>query len=52
LSLKEAIDAFKKEFIALNLRHTNGNRSLAAKKMQIQRTYLSRLIAKYDINDQ
>jgi Nif-specific regulatory protein len=52
LSLKEAIDAFKKEFIALNLRHTNGNRSLAANKMQIQRTYLSRLIAKYDINDQ
>jgi len=52
LSLKAAIDAFKKEFIALNLRHTNGNRSLAAKKMQIQRTYLSRLIAKYDINDQ
>jgi len=49
LSLKEAIDLFKKEFIVLNLRHTEGNRSLAAKIMKIQRTYLSRLIAKYSI---
>ncbi len=50
LSLKEAIDAFKKEFIQLNLRHTDGNRSMAAKTMKIQRTYLSRLIAKFGIN--
>jgi Nif-specific regulatory protein len=50
LSLKDAIDIFKKEFIALNLRHTGGNRSLAAKKMKIQRTYLSRLIAKFNLN--
>ena len=49
LSLKEAIDMFKKEFIIINLRHTEGNRSLAAKVMKIQRTYLSRLIAKYSI---
>jgi Nif-specific regulatory protein len=49
LSLKEAIDMFKKEFIVINLRHTEGNRSLAAKVMKIQRTYLSRLIAKYGI---
>ena len=51
LSLKDAIDAFKKEFILLNLRNTNGNRSLAAKNMQIQRTYLSRLITKFQINE-
>ena len=51
LSLKSAIDEFKKEFIILNLRNTNGNRSLAAKNMQIQRTYLSRLISKYQINE-
>jgi Nif-specific regulatory protein len=50
LSLKEAIDAFKKEFILLNLRHTDGNRSMAAKTMKIQRTYLSRLIAKFGIS--
>jgi DNA-binding NtrC family response regulator len=52
LSLKEATDMFKKEFITINLRHTDGNRSLAAKKMKIQRTYLSRLIAKYQLSDQ
>ncbi len=49
LSLKEATDLFKKEFIVINLRHTEGNRSRAAKTMKIQRTYLSRLIAKYGI---
>ena len=49
LSLKVATDKFKKEFIALNLRNTSGNRSLAAQKMQIQRTYLSRLISKYEL---
>ena len=47
LSLKEAEDRFKKEFIALNLKYHNGNRSKAAKTMGIQRTYLSRLISKY-----
>jgi len=45
-----AFDAFKKEFILLNLKHTDGNRSMAAKKMKIQRTYLSRLIAKFGIS--
>jgi Nif-specific regulatory protein len=50
LSLKEATDIFKKEFITLNLKHTGGNRSMAAKKMDIQRTYLSRLIAKYNLS--
>ena len=49
LTLKEAVDNFKKEFIALNLRHTGDNRSKASKIMDIQRTYLSRLIAKYHL---
>jgi Nif-specific regulatory protein len=49
LTLKEAIDLFKKEFINLNLKHTTGNRSIAAKNMQIQRTYLSRLISRYNL---
>jgi Nif-specific regulatory protein len=52
LTLKEAVDRFKKEFIALNLKHTGGNRSRAAEIMDIQRTYLSRLITKYTISDQ
>jgi Nif-specific regulatory protein len=51
LTLDEALNEFKKEFILLNLRHTGGNRSKAAKVMEIQRTYLSRLITRYDIRD-
>jgi len=47
LPLKEAMDNLKKEFISLNLKHTGGNRSKAAKMMKIQRTYLSRLISQY-----
>jgi Nif-specific regulatory protein len=49
LTLKEALNRFKKEFITLNLDHTGGNRSQAAKIMGIQRTYLSRLISKFDL---
>ncbi len=49
LTLKEALNRFKKEFIMLNLDHTDGNRSRAAKLMGIQRTYLSRLISKYEL---
>ena len=51
LTLDEALNEFKKEFILLNLKHTGGNRSKAAKIMEIQRTYLSRLITRYDIRD-
>jgi Nif-specific regulatory protein len=51
LTLKEAEDGFKKEFIMVNLKHTDGNRSKAAKLMGIQRTYLSRLLSKYGIQD-
>jgi Nif-specific regulatory protein len=51
ITLKEAEDRFKKEFIALNLKHTHSNRSQAAKIMGIQRTYLSRLISKYSLQD-
>jgi transcriptional regulator with PAS, ATPase and Fis domain len=49
LTLKDALNRFKKEFITLNLEHTNGNRSQAAKIMGIQRTYLSRLISKFEL---
>ena len=51
LTLETALNQFKKEFIIMNLRHTSGNRSKAAKVMDIQRTYLSRLIAKYDLRE-
>ena len=51
LTLKEAEHSFKKEFITLNLQHSGGNRSKAAKIMGIQRTYLSRLISKYRLQE-
>jgi len=51
LALHEAIDRFKKDFIVMNLKHTGGNRGKAAKIMNIQRTYLSRLISKYGLQD-
>jgi len=51
LSLKAAVDQFKTDFIIANLRQTGGNRSQAAKRMNIQRTYLSRLISQYGIKD-
>lgn len=49
LTLKDALDRFKKEFVRVNLEHTGGNRSKAAKIMDIQRTYLSRLISQYNL---
>ena len=51
ITLNEALNRFKKEFILMNLRETNGNRSKASKIMGIQRTYLSRLISKYDLRN-
>ena len=50
LTLEDAINVFKKEFIKLNLKHTNGVKSKAAVNMGIQRTYLSRLISRYNIS--
>ena len=49
--LKEAMNQFKKEFISFNLKQAGGNRSKAAKLLNIQRTYLSRLISQYGIKD-
>jgi Nif-specific regulatory protein len=51
MTLEDALNAFKKEFILMNLEHTGGNRSRAAEIMDIQRTYLSRLISKYDLRE-
>jgi Nif-specific regulatory protein len=49
MSLKEAVNAFKKEYIRRNLELAGGNRSKAAGVLNIQRTYLSRLISRYGI---
>lgn len=49
MSLEEAVHRFKKDFIASVLRECGGNRTHAARKLGIQRTYLSRLIKQYDL---
>jgi Nif-specific regulatory protein len=49
MTLKEAQDLFKKEFLEKTLAYTHGNRKKAAAVMGIQRTYLSRLISEYDL---
>ena len=49
LSLEDAVNNFKKEYISTTLEHTQGNRTKASKILNIQRTYLSRLIARYGL---
>lgn len=47
--LREAVDAFKRRYIAAELKETEGNQKLAARRLGIQRTYLSRLISMYGL---
>jgi Nif-specific regulatory protein len=49
MTLKEAQDIFKKEFLTKTLAYTHGNRKKAADIMGIQRTYLSRLISEFNL---
>jgi len=49
-SLKEASDVFRRSFIANTLKSTNGNRTQAAKILDVQRSYLSRLIKELEID--
>jgi transcriptional regulator with PAS, ATPase and Fis domain len=48
-SLKEANDAFRHTFITNTLKSTGGNRTKAAKILDVQRSYLSRLIKELQI---
>ena len=48
-SLKEANDAFRHSFITNTLKSTGGNRTKAAKILDVQRSYLSRLIKELGI---
>jgi DNA-binding NtrC family response regulator len=47
--LHEALRQFKRDFITMTLRATGGNRSEAARRLGIQRTYLHRLIRELQI---
>jgi Nif-specific regulatory protein len=49
-NLKSAINAFKTRFIQKVLEENNWNQTEAAKDLDIQRTYLSRLIKELEIN--
>jgi Nif-specific regulatory protein len=49
MTLKDAQDVFRKEFVKRTLTHTHGNRKKAAELMGIQRTYISKLINEFDL---
>ena len=49
-TLKEASDAFRRSFITNTLKSTGGNRTKAAKILDVQRSYLSRLIKELEID--
>jgi Nif-specific regulatory protein len=49
-TLKEATDAFRRSFIQNTLKSTNGNRTKAAEILDVQRSYLSRLIKELNIS--
>jgi len=49
LSLDEAVHQFKKTFISRTLQSTGGNQTKAAKMLDIQRTYLNRLVKELEI---
>jgi Nif-specific regulatory protein len=48
-NLKDALTIFKKHFIASSLDEHGWNQTMTAKALEIQRTYLSRLIKELDI---
>ena len=49
-TLKEASDSFRTTFISNTLKSTEGNRTKAAKVLDVQRSYLSRLLKELGIN--
>jgi len=49
LPLKEAVARFRREFIAAALAREDGNQTRAARRLGIQRTYLSALIKELDL---
>lgn len=50
-TLKTAVDGFKKSYIFSILKKNNWNRTLTAEILDIQRTYLSRLIKELDVKE-
>ena len=48
-SLKNALSEFKRQYVERILRETNWNQTAAAKILDIQRTYVSKLISELNI---
>jgi len=49
LSMKDAVHAFKRSYIAKALARAGGNQRLAAERLGLQRTFLNRLIKEYGL---
>jgi|TARA_B100001079_G_scaffold104324_1_gene89479 Nif-specific regulatory protein len=49
-TLKDASDSFRRAFIMSTLKSTTGNRTKAAKILEVQRSYFSRLIKELEID--
>jgi len=52
MNLKDALNIFKKHFIQAALESHNWNQTETARELDIQRTYLSRLIKELNITVQ
>ncbi len=48
--LKDAINDFKKEYVIYSLNKNGWNQTQTAKKLEIQRTYLTRLVKELNIS--
>jgi Nif-specific regulatory protein len=49
MGFKEAVNSFKAQFLEDTLRSVQGSRVEAAKRLKLQRTYLSRLLKKHGV---
>jgi len=49
LPMKEAVQAFRKRYIARALANAGGNQRVAAEQLGLQRTFLNRLIKEYGL---
>jgi Nif-specific regulatory protein len=49
MGYREAVDAFKRSYLADALRMNDGSRIRTARELKLQRSYLSRLLKKHDV---
>jgi DNA-binding NtrC family response regulator len=49
MGYKDAVNRFKRLFLEQTLRKVDGSRVEAARRLKLQRTYLSRLLKQHDV---